>query len=199
MNECYPSTIREEELKNRVAADFFGRYDCTRIVGNIDFCVSAKARDTNQMTFMPEEPLFWAEAKNHPTDVHRMLAQLVLTIHGESTHLDTSPAELQSQCLVLRYSAPFPRSEKGGKRQRADESNFIRSGLYGTARKSPQGTPCPRTSDRAEGIRIWLFKAIAICGNRLVIGGTTVAKSAMKFQGVRWEARRLGMHAVKKD
>ena len=61
MNECYPSTIREEELKNRVAADFFGMYDCTRIVGNIDFCVSAKARDTNQMTFMPEEPLFWAE------------------------------------------------------------------------------------------------------------------------------------------
>ena len=48
-------------------------------------------------------------------------------------------------------------------------------------------------------IRIWLFKAIAICGNRLVIGGTTGAKSAMKFQGVRWEARRLGMHAVKKD
>ena len=91
MNECYPSTIREEELKNRVAADFFGRYDCTRIVGNIDFCVSAKARDTNQMTFMPEEPLFWAEAKNHPTDVHRMLAQLVLTIRGETTHLDTSP------------------------------------------------------------------------------------------------------------
>ena len=82
MNECYPSTIREEELKNRVAADFFGMYDCTRIVGNIDFCVSAKARDTNQMTFMPEEPLFWAEAKNHPTDVHRMLTQLVLTIRG---------------------------------------------------------------------------------------------------------------------
>ena len=57
-------------------------YDCTRIVGNIDFCVSSKARDTNQMTFMPEEPLFWAEAKSHPMDVHRMLAQLVLTIRG---------------------------------------------------------------------------------------------------------------------
>lgn len=34
--------IREEELKNRVAALFFGKYDCTRIVGNIDFCVSPK-------------------------------------------------------------------------------------------------------------------------------------------------------------
>ena len=66
MQPYYPSTIREEELKNRVAADFFGRYDCTRIVGNIDFCVSAKARDTNQMTFMPEEPLFWVEEKIAP-------------------------------------------------------------------------------------------------------------------------------------
>ena len=43
MQSYYPTTIREEELKNRVAADFFGSYDCTRIVGNIDFCVSAKA------------------------------------------------------------------------------------------------------------------------------------------------------------
>ena len=25
--------IREEELKNRIAAMFFGKYDCTRIVG----------------------------------------------------------------------------------------------------------------------------------------------------------------------
>ena len=34
--------IREEELKNRVATVYFGRFDCTRIVGNIDFCVSPK-------------------------------------------------------------------------------------------------------------------------------------------------------------
>ena len=80
MQPYYPSTIREEELKNRVAADFFGSYDCTRIVGNIDFCVSAKARDPRQMAFLPEDALFWAEAKNHPTDIHRMLAQLILTI-----------------------------------------------------------------------------------------------------------------------
>ena len=91
MQSYYPTTIREEELKNRVAADFFGSYDCTRIVGNIDFCVSSKARDSRQLTLLPEETLFWAEAKNHPTDLHRMLAQLVLTIRGETTHLDTSP------------------------------------------------------------------------------------------------------------
>ena len=46
MQPYYPTTIREEELKNRVAADFFGSYDCTRIVGNIDFCVSTKRKIT---------------------------------------------------------------------------------------------------------------------------------------------------------
>ena len=75
--------IREEELKNRVAALYFGKFDCTRIVGNIDFCVSPKRRDPRQMTFIPDAPILWAEAKNHPTDVHRMLAQLILTIKGE--------------------------------------------------------------------------------------------------------------------
>ncbi len=83
MNVKYPSSIREEELKNKIAADFFGAFDCTRIVGNIDFCVSPKRRDPRQMTFVPEAPILWAEAKNHPTDVHRMLAQLILTIKGE--------------------------------------------------------------------------------------------------------------------
>ena len=87
----YSSSIREEELKNRVAADFFKMYDCTRIVGNIDFCVSVKARDSHQMSFMPEETLFWAEAKNHPTDIYQMLAQLVLTIHNEVSRFDLQP------------------------------------------------------------------------------------------------------------
>ena len=91
MNEFYSSSIREEELKNRVAADFFGAYDCARIVGNIDFCVSAKVRDSHQMSFMPEETFFWAEAKNHPTDIYQMLAQLILTIHNESSRLDLQP------------------------------------------------------------------------------------------------------------
>ena len=34
--------IREEELKNRVAKVYFGRFDCTRIEGNIDFCGRAE-------------------------------------------------------------------------------------------------------------------------------------------------------------
>ena len=39
----------------------------------MDFCVAAKR------SARPES-LYWAEAKNHPTDVHQMLAQLILTI-----------------------------------------------------------------------------------------------------------------------
>ena len=31
-----PAAIREEELKNRVATAYFNKYDCDRIVGNID-------------------------------------------------------------------------------------------------------------------------------------------------------------------
>ena len=87
MTACYPSSIREEELKNKVAADFFGAFDCTRIIGNVDFCVAAKtggsrSRATEPATDAQERvpPLYWAEAKNHPTDIHQMLAQLILTI-----------------------------------------------------------------------------------------------------------------------
>ena len=84
------AAIREEELKNRVATLYFGRYDCDRIVGNIDFCVSPKRRDPRQMTFVPDAPIFWAEAKNHPTDIYRMLAQLILTIKDEQKN-DVEP------------------------------------------------------------------------------------------------------------
>lgn len=32
--------ICEEELKNKVAQDYFADYDTTRIIGKIDFCVA---------------------------------------------------------------------------------------------------------------------------------------------------------------
>ena len=60
----HQATIREEELKNRVAALLFGKYDCTRIVGNIDFCVSFKRRDPRQMTLMPDVPILCKDRKN---------------------------------------------------------------------------------------------------------------------------------------
>ena len=81
MQTRYPSSIREEELKNKVAADFFGAFDCTRIIGNVDFCVTAKtgwarSRATESAADAQERvpPLYWAEAKNHPTDIHQMNA-----------------------------------------------------------------------------------------------------------------------------
>ena len=40
--------IREEELKNKVGQDFFSDFDTTKIVGNIDFCVVFKNKNTNQ-------------------------------------------------------------------------------------------------------------------------------------------------------
>ena len=84
MDAKHARTIREEELKNKVAAEWFGAFDCTRIIGNIDFCVCAKRRDPRQTEFLPADSLYWAEAKNHPTDIHQMLAQLILTIKGRS-------------------------------------------------------------------------------------------------------------------
>ena len=35
---AYDLNIREEELKNKVATDFFFVYDTTKIIGNVDFC-----------------------------------------------------------------------------------------------------------------------------------------------------------------
>ena len=74
----HQSAIREEELKNRVAAAYFGKYDCTRIVGNIDFCVSPKRRDPRQTTFVPDAPFLWAEAKNRPADATKSVHPRVL-------------------------------------------------------------------------------------------------------------------------
>ena len=41
----YPSAILEEELKNKVAADWFGTFDCSRILGKVDFCAAVPATD----------------------------------------------------------------------------------------------------------------------------------------------------------
>ena len=43
LNKSMPyQNIREEELKNQVARDYFRDFDCTRIIGNVDFCVVPK-------------------------------------------------------------------------------------------------------------------------------------------------------------
>ena len=85
----YPATLREEEIKNKVAADVFGAYDCTRIFGAIDFCVAARVEGP---TLWETESLLWAEAKaGVHTDLAPLFAQLVLTIGREKTHEKHSP------------------------------------------------------------------------------------------------------------
>jgi hypothetical protein len=77
----YSLKIREEELKNKVATDFFHKYDCNDIIKNIDFAVKARHG----------EYLLWAEAKAAPSDIIAMLAQLVLTIGKARTFNEVLP------------------------------------------------------------------------------------------------------------
>lgn len=86
----YPN-IREEELKNRVGADFFSSFDTTKIVGNIDFCVTLKAKDTKQSQLFDDSSLLWAEAKRGSFDILTMFTQLVLTIGKARTYDKSLP------------------------------------------------------------------------------------------------------------
>ena len=80
----YPLGIREEELKNKVAADWFGAFDTSRIIGNIDFCVDIPA--TELSLGYESEPALWAEAKaGNKKDIVASFVQLILTIGGEHT------------------------------------------------------------------------------------------------------------------
>ncbi len=86
--------IREEELKNKIAQDYFPDFDCTKIVGNIDFCVTIS---NNSIALTPPlgvgglelESLLWAEAKKGKSNIHHSLVQLILTI-GKARTFDKS-------------------------------------------------------------------------------------------------------------
>jgi hypothetical protein len=69
--------IREEELKNKVAQDYFWIYDCTKIIGNVDFCV---CMHQSQNELFEQESLLWAEAKKGSSDIYNSIVQLILTI-----------------------------------------------------------------------------------------------------------------------
>ena len=71
------SNIREEELKNKIAQDIFWQYDCTKIIGNVDFCV---CMHLSQKEIFEQESLLWAEAKSGSSDIYKSLVQLILTI-----------------------------------------------------------------------------------------------------------------------
>ncbi len=78
--------IREEELKNKIAHDYFHHFDCTKIIGNIDFCVTLNVNlpKVSNLRKVEEnietESLLWAEAKRGKSDVIKSIVQLILTI-----------------------------------------------------------------------------------------------------------------------
>ena len=81
------SNIREEELKNKVAKDYFKGFDCTKIIGNIDFCVTLPIKNKG---LFETESLFWAEAKkDEKSGIYESIVQLILTI-GKSRTFDKS-------------------------------------------------------------------------------------------------------------
>jgi hypothetical protein len=71
------ANIREEELKNKIAQDYFWFYDCTKIIGNVDFCVCIHQ---SQKELFEQESLLWAEAKKGSADMYTSIVQLILTI-----------------------------------------------------------------------------------------------------------------------
>ena len=91
--------IQEEEIKNKVTRDFFSKFDCTRILGKIDFAVKNPSKSLPKGEGAGSPPsgesegayLLWAEAKQKPTDILVMLTQLVLTIGKARTFDEILP------------------------------------------------------------------------------------------------------------
>ena len=81
---AYYGNILEEELKNKVAADLFPDFDCTQIIGRVDFCVCVPA---DPLGLNEPEPLLWAEAKKGTGhDIYESFIQLILTLGKERPH-----------------------------------------------------------------------------------------------------------------
>ena len=76
----YGGFMLEEELKNKTAIRYFKKFDCTDIIKRIDFTVKVSGK-------INSEYLLWAEAKQSPTDIYKMLAQLIVTIKQDAYNL----------------------------------------------------------------------------------------------------------------
>ncbi|MEZ4842069.1 MAG: hypothetical protein R2821_11310 [Flavobacteriaceae bacterium] len=87
------NNIREEELKNKVGADWFKQFDTTEILGNIDFTVLPKqvSLSFGEGWGGVRTPLLWAEAKTGNFDIPTMFVQLILTIGKARTFDKTLP------------------------------------------------------------------------------------------------------------
>lgn len=102
----YSINLPEEELKSKVAADFFSpnpqsenikldkeqktllkTLDSTQILGRIDFCISYNAK-----TLFQPINFLWAEAKKgNKSDIIESFIQLILTIGKEKTYENNLP------------------------------------------------------------------------------------------------------------
>ncbi len=96
--------LAEEELKLRIAEQFFPTYDCAHRIGKIDFtvavpmtvgvqhatpCAVRTQRDASEIPTTEFQSLLWAEAKRGiVSDIYKPLVQLVLTI-GRARTFDT--------------------------------------------------------------------------------------------------------------
>lgn len=89
MATSFYGNIPEEELKNKVAANWFAAYDSTQIIGNIDFAVAVP---THGPQLFETEYLLWAEAKKGTShDIQESFIQLILTIGKARTYEDKLP------------------------------------------------------------------------------------------------------------
>ena len=82
----YALNLSEEEIKNKVAYDFFKSFDCTQRIDNIDFMVLPQNCKT------PQQYLLWAEAKKgNKANIVQSLIQLILTIGKAKIHNKSIP------------------------------------------------------------------------------------------------------------
>ena len=83
------TNLQEEELKIRIAEQFFAAFDCGTRIGKIDFCVTQPLARRNVTETAPIVSLLWAEAKRGTvSDIYKPLVQLILTI-GKARTFDT--------------------------------------------------------------------------------------------------------------
>ena len=74
----YSVGLQEDELKKKVAVDWFAAFDTTRSIGKVDFCVAIPA---TELSLFEAENALWAEAKaGIKKDIHESFVQLILTI-----------------------------------------------------------------------------------------------------------------------
>jgi len=83
------NNLQEEELKIRIAEQFFASYDCGSRIGKIDFCAVQRQKVNTNTRERETVSLLWAEAKRGVVaDIYKPLVQLILTI-GKARTFET--------------------------------------------------------------------------------------------------------------